>query len=413
MTAPAAASTGNTPPAVSRGQFIRLVIAGTGAWLVAYLSYYAQAQMLPELMDKFARGEAAVGSLSSLENAAFFITMMAAAGPVARLSRAGTAVVGGLVLVLANVASGYVIEWESLLALRVLAGVGAGLVSACGTAALASAIEPDRAFAIVTVTAGLLYPLEPLVLPYAIAPYGVMGGYLFLAAISLAFIPVFLWLLPPRHVEGETTPLITLLMSAPNRTLAIIAMVALFSFETGQAAVYQFVAQLGGVAGLTKHAVGQAMSATSLLGLSGGVVAAVLGTRLGRMGPIMIGLFLNAAAAAGLALQSDGAWYWGMNLLWGMAYNFVVPYLMGALSGLDDRGRWAVAADGAWNGGTALGPVLAGVTVEAAGYHPLAALAMMAGFVSMGMMAVVVRRLAALQTAAGGPIGSVPPVAPG
>ena len=127
----------------------------------------------------------------------------------------------------------------------------------------------------------------------------------------------------------------------------------------------------------------------------------------------MIGLFLNAAAAAGLALQSDGAWYWGMNLLWGMAYNFVVPYLMGALSGLDDRGRWAVAADGAWNGGTALGPVLAGVTVEAAGYHPLAALAMMAGFVSMGMMAVVVRRLAALQTAAGGPIGSVPPVAPG
>ena len=412
MTESQAPAPGGVAPAATTGRFIRLTVAASSAWVVAYLAYYAQAQMFAELMEKFAQGEAAVGGLSSIENAAFFITMMLAAGPVARLSRAGTAIVGGVILVLANVASAYVISWDALFALRVVAGAGAGLVSACGTAALASSIAPDRAFAIVTVTSGLIYPLEPFALPYAIEPYGVEGGYLLLAGVSLAFTPLFIWLLPPREVEGESTPLLTLLLSAPNRVLAILAMVALFSFEIGQAAVYQFVAQLGEVAGMGLHAVGTAMSVTGLLGLSGGVLAAVLGTRLGRKWPIIIGLFLNAAAAAGLALQSDPVAYWLLNLLWGMAYTFVVPYLMGALASLDDRGRWVVAADGAWNGGTAVGPVLAGVTVEAAGYHPLAALAMAAGLISMILMTLVVRGLAASLAAQGKAVSDVPPVVP-
>ena len=399
---------GNTASVVSTGRFIRVLLAATSAWMVAYLSYYAQAQLMGELMEKFGRGEASVGGLSSAENAAFFITMMLAAGPVARLSRAKMAIFGGIVVVLANVASAYAGSWELMMVLRVVAGVGGGLVSACGTAALASSIDPDRAFAVVTVTSGLLYPLEPLAIPYAIEPYGVTGGYLLLAGMTVVFTPLFIWLLPAREVEGEDTPALTLLLEAPNRVLAIVAMVALFSFEIGQAAVYQFVAQLGEFAGLTKHAVGEAMSATSLLGLSGGAVAAVLGTRFGRKWPIIIGLFLNAAAAAGLALQSDPVAYWLLNLLWGVAYTFSVPYLMGALSALDDRGRWVVAADGAWNGGTAVGPLLAGVLVEAAGYPPLAVLAMTSGLVCMALMTHVVTRLGSDSEASSGAATTAP-----
>ncbi len=383
---------GSSEAADSR-RFFRLVLAASTAWVVAYLSYYAQTLMMRSLMDTFDRGEAAVGLLSSFENGAFFVTMMLAAGPVARISRAKLAILGGLLLVLANIASAYAPDWYLLFALRVIAGVGGGLVSACGTAALASSINPDRAFAIVTVAAGLLYPVEPLLLPRAIDPYGVQGGYLLLAALSLVFIPFFVWLLPPREVEGEETPLLALLLSAPNRALAIIAMVALFSFEIGQASVFQFVAILGELASLDEIAVGDALFTTGLLGLSGGVFAAFLGTRFGRKWPIIIGLFLNASAAAGLALQSDPIAYWLLNLLWGLAYSFVVPYLMGALSALDDRGRWVVAADGAWNGGTAIGPVLAGVTVQAGGYPPLAILAMSFGLICIVLMTVVVNGL--------------------
>ena len=87
--------------ATSRADFLRLVLAGTGAWAVAYLSYYAQTLMMSALMEKFDQGEAAVGLLSSLENGAFFSVMMLAAGPVARISRAKAAMLGALMLVVA------------------------------------------------------------------------------------------------------------------------------------------------------------------------------------------------------------------------------------------------------------------------------------------------------------------------
>ena len=72
---------GDASSQAARAQFFRLVVAGTGAWMVAYLSYYAQTLMMSALMAKFDQREAAVGLLSSLENGAFFAVMMLAAGP--------------------------------------------------------------------------------------------------------------------------------------------------------------------------------------------------------------------------------------------------------------------------------------------------------------------------------------------
>lgn len=363
--------------------------------MVAYLSYYAQSFLRIELMELYDKGDAAAGGLNSIENTAFFVTMMMSAAPMARLSRAKAAIFGGVVLVLANIASAYAPSWEVLTATRIVAGFGGGIVAACGTAALASSIDPDRAFAIAGVASGLLYPLEPLALPHVMALYDVTGGYLLLALWSLVFIPLFIWLLPPREAEGEPTPLLELMSSAPNRMLGIFAIVALFSFEVGQGAVYEYVATFGEFSGLDKIAVGQTIGVTGWLGMSGGVFAILLGTRFGRKWPIIIGLVLNSVAAAGLALQSDPVTYWLLNLLWGVAYSFSVPYLMGALAALDDRGRWVVAADGAWNGGTALGPWLAGLTVQASGHAPLAMMALSAGLVGVVLMTLVVTRLQA------------------
>ena len=83
----------------------------------------------------------------------------------------------------------------------------------------------------------------------------------------------------------------------------------------------------------------------------------------------------------------------GSSLLWNLAYTFVVPYLMGALAALDDRGRWAVAGDSLWNGGTAPGPWIAGSMVEAGGYLPLAVWTFGVGAICMLLVTGVLRRL--------------------
>jgi MFS family permease len=121
------------------------------------------------------------------------------------------------------------------------------------------------------------------------------------------------------------------------------------------------------------------------------VVAAWLGVRVGRVLPISIGLSLNVAAAVGLAASESVFAFSAFNLLWGLAYNFLSPYLMGALAALDDRGRWAVAGESLWNGGTVPGPWIAGLLVERAGMLPLAGWALFTGGVCLVLVTAALR----------------------
>jgi hypothetical protein len=87
----------------------------------------------------------------------------------------------------------------------------------------------------------------------------------------------------------------------------------------------------------------------------------------------------------------------------GLAYNFLVPYLMGALATLDDRGRWAVAEDSLWNGGAVPGPWVAGVLVEKGGMLSLAGWALVTGGICLALIAGALRRFESRRTGATSP----------
>lgn len=374
-----------------------LYFAVTASWTIALLGYYAQAQLLDSIMAEYGVAETAAGFLFSAEMLAFFVTLFSAAWPLARWSRVRTALIGAVVAVAANVAAAYAPSFEMLIAFRIVAGMGAGLVSAAGTASAASSLNPDRVFAIVTVGWGIVGALEYVAIPYATTPFGAPGGYLFIAGVTLVLMPALLWLLPPRETEASQKGLIELIGSAPNRNLAMVALLALFLYEIGQSGVYTFIEQIGFRSGQDEFQVGQTLTVGAYIGLLGAVLAIGLGTRFGRKWPIIIGLGLNAIAAAGLAVCDDGNLYIALNILWGLAYYFTVPYMMGALAALDDLGRWAVAGDSFWNAGMVPGPLIAGYLVERSGYLPLAGMALAAGFGCMLMLVGVLNRLDAGQ----------------
>jgi predicted MFS family arabinose efflux permease len=367
---------------------LMLIVATTAAWSLSLLSYYAQPQLLGPIMSDFELGEEAVGWLFALENAALALTILAAAGLLARRSRAQVAIAGGLIACAANAASPFANSFEMLLFTRFLVGTGSGLIGAAGTASAASMRNPVRVFAIVQVTSSVVWNVEPSAIPFATVPFSSDGGFFLLAGASVALTPLFLWLQPPRRAP-EAKPS---LLSAPNRVLALIAMAALFTFEVGQGGVWTFVAQIGEHIGLDEHTVGRTMTVTGMAGLFGGVLAAWLGGRFGTTGPIAIGIGLNVLAACGLALTEDSNVYAFSLWLWSAAYTFAVPYLMGALVAMDDLGRWVVASDGVWTLGDAVGPGFAGMLVERGGYVPLGGLSLVTGLLCVFVMIGVVRR---------------------
>jgi len=372
---------------------LRVLVAITASWTISLFGYYAQAQLLGPIMQDFHQGEEAVGWLFSLENTVLAVSGLVIAGPLARWSRARTALLGGAIAVAANLVSAFVGSFEALSVARVLAGLGAGMAGAAGVAAAASTREPDRMFAAATLAWGLAGAAEPAIIPFATVPFGSMGGFLLIGVVGLALLPLMSWLIPPRKVEGKTPSLLT----APNRVLAIIAMLALLVFEIGQGGIYTFIEQIGLRSQLTEHQIGVTLTGTGLAGLIGAAVATALGTRFGRRGPIIVGLSLNIIASVILATSDDPMTYIATNWLWSAAYYFVVPYMMGAMAALDDLGRWVVATDSVWTLGDGLGPGIAGSLVERGGYEDLSGLGMVTGLVCMVVMWSVLRQFGAAQ----------------
>ena len=83
MTDPPTPTLEGQRPAASIG----VIAATAAAWVLGMLSYWAQPQLFGALMKDHGLGEEAVGWIFSIENAALALTILAAAGPLARFSR--------------------------------------------------------------------------------------------------------------------------------------------------------------------------------------------------------------------------------------------------------------------------------------------------------------------------------------
>jgi DHA1 family inner membrane transport protein len=386
-----------------RGATLKLSLAAGMCWALALLGLYAQPQLLEPIMADHGILEGAVGRMYSFENGSFFITLLLVSGPIARMSRARTALCGILVLVVGNAASAYAGSFNALLMARTITGIGAGLVSAAGTAAAASSTQPDRIFAIITVLHNVILSAEYKVIPYVMTETDPTGCYLMMAALGVASLPVCRWLLPPRRGDSDEGSMVTLLLAAPNRMFAVAVMAGMFIFEVGQSGVFTFVDQIGIQAGLDTGERGTILGATSFIGMAGAVFAAWLGTRFGRVWPVSVGLGLNIVAVVGIAVCESVFAFSAFRLLWTVGYNFLVPYLMGALATLDDRGRWAVAGESLWNGGAVPGPWIAAVLVQESGMLSLALWALVTGAICLALITGALHRFEARHTIATSP----------
>ncbi len=263
-------------------------------------------------------------------------------------------------------------------------------------------------FAIVGVCWGLIAAVQLIVVPYLTVPYGSTGGFYGMAATVVLCLPLILWLNPPHLSEAVQEDTASFrdysffermterlgVRDAPNARLALIAMLALFIYEIGQGATQVFLEQFGLRTGLEEYRIGEILGVAAFIGLSGGLLAAWMGTRYGSLRPIVIGITFNAAFASTLALGTIPILFAASYLGWNIAYYFLVPYMLGVLAQMDDRGRWVVAADAVWWLGAAPGAAVGGILVETGGYTMLAGLAPITGFVGLLILVQTLRTFA-------------------
>jgi DHA1 family inner membrane transport protein len=345
----------------------------TAAWTVGLWGLRMQSQLLVPLMERFSVSDPVIGRLFMIENFVFFVSLLFAIIPTAKYSRTKLAISGTILVVLWNLTSAYSGSIDQVMISRCLVSLGAGLVSGTGTASGSATDDPERVYGLTGIIYLMIFALGHAVIPQILGSFGIEGVYLANSIYSLAVIPLFFFLLPPRTEEvGESSIVSTSILDAPHRLIAILALAGVFIYELGQNAVFTYQDKVGDDVGIESEDRGGFIGLAQFVGLIGGGIATWMGTRYGRFKPLSIGLGVNITTSILITTNEDPAFYFFLLLVWKTSYSFLVPYICGAFASLDKLGRWAVAGDAFWNLSATPGPFIATVIVSRMGYEPLA-----------------------------------------
>jgi len=253
---------------------------------------------------------------------------------------------------------------------RVLTGIGSGIAISGANAAVAAREDAERIFAIIWTGGGAITATLSVNLPKVVAGGNYAMGFAALLLLCLAAVPFIRWV-PPRPVSfgseaaGESgadeAPVSVLSVFGPQ---ALLLIAGVFIFSVGEQALWQFAYTIPVEAGIDEDRVALSLGFTSLMGMSGGAIAAWLGVRQGRIFPIAAGTLVCLAGqwtyliAASFVTLTIGGFFWGFGFF------FVSPFQIGLAAAIDRRGRVAVATGAAMNFGYALGPTIGGRILE-------------------------------------------------
>ncbi len=294
------------------------------------------------------------------------------------------------VLLLIDLASTLVRDPMVLTAARAVHGIVGGLSVGITYSVMARTRSPDRAFGMLLLVQFGLGGLGVMFLPTLVPIYG--AQVLFLALAGLTGLALLSMVLVPKDLaRGDSRRVATGAVVAYSRFTVVATLMALFLFQGGNMALAAFIIGLGEHASLSRDFIGQALGWATWIGAAGAGLVIVMGTRLGRFRPLLVALLLTLVGTVGFLWSEVPLVYFVANVGTAITWSFVVPYLFGMVSKLDESGRLAVLGGFVSKAGLASGPLLAGVLLGEGAYDRLIITA--AGLLALsGVFALVAAR---------------------
>lgn len=337
-------------------------ISGVGLLSYAALPFLVGATMVSLNLD-----EANVGLIYSLEFLAAAISSLVVAPGIGKFNRQNIALFGAAIVILGNFSSALWANFEFLLIVRPVTGIGAGLALACGNATIANAQHPDKIAGMMNLLFAGLLLLLMLLLPLLIEPWGIQGVFLGLAVVTLVFL-VLLLQMPQRSITTGIDPV------GANRSgmlsaagIAIFAVFFMFTLRDSMA--WAFAERIGIEVGYTTAEVGGLLSLQAFIGLLGPTLAALVGFKYGVKLPLLSGVLFAGLTSYAIFLSVETPYLFEVPLLvWTAGYFFTISYLTAYAATLDLDGRIVAASGSAMVLGVAVGPVFSGNLITYGGY---------------------------------------------
>ena len=337
--------------------------------------------------------EEQVGRVAGADLGGLALGSVMASLVMARVNRHWIAYSGLLIAISANFACLYLTSYETVLWLRVLAGVGSGLICGVAVTTLGGSSRPARAYNIMLFAFAFSQAGEMQFLPML----SMNGIYWVFIGAMLISIPL-VHRIPAR--PGPERPLSQAVVNDPSlqvpRLIPWLCMAAIFFtyINIGTYWTYIELASLRG--GIDAQWIGRVLVWVSFGSIVGCLVATVLSNRFGLARPLIFTLAVMTLSVGMLGLGLSYPKLLISLALFNFLWIFIDVYQMGTVAVLDRRGTFAALMPGAQGLGQIIGPnVAASLLAYGYGYSAMfffCAAAAFAGMMIYTFMYLRVRR---------------------
>ena len=353
--------------------------------------------LVGSIADTLGFNEQQAGWIASGDLGGMFIASIIASRLVTRVNRRYLAVAGMITAIAAILASIYFHELETLLAIRIISGMGSGMCYATGVACLAGTRHTARNFSSLMFALVAINALELYSFPILSASWGVNGIFMAFAVAFLISLSVVHWI--PSHIadkpldvqsefDDETGHHRKNIHIPTYLPWLCLAAVACFYITVGS--FWAFIERAGVDAGLTDSFISNVLTIGTIFTLAGCIVATWLSDRFGQSKPLLAALFIMAINLVALSFGVNSNSFVVCSLLFNFCWLFTDIYQLGTLSNIDHSGRYAALVPGAQGLAQTIGPSIAGwLIVSGLGYSSVMILGA-AGSVAAGLLYVLV-----------------------
>ncbi len=263
-----------------------------------------------------------------------------------------------------------------MIIVRALHGLTGGLLVGIGFSIISRTSEADKTFGYLLLIQWGLGGLGIMYLPGLVPEYGTSALFISLVAFTVAtlamlpFLPLYEVITAENYAKNNTE---NNAQNLQNKTIKrqplILNLIGIFLFQAANMGLFAYMISLGKAEGLTVKFMSNALGIASWVALLGAFLVIIIGTKFGRTIPLIFAILITALCSWLLHFSHSETVYLIANIIIGITWAFVLPYLFGICSELDKSGQMAALGGFASKMGLASGPMVAALMLSGENYQ--------------------------------------------
>ena len=300
--------------------------------------------------------EVEVGRVAGADLGGLSLGAVVTAMLIGKVNRRILVLIGLSLAVVANGLCISVVDYDQVLWLRLLSGIGSGIYTAVAVSSLGASSKPARAYNAMLFAFAFSQALEMHFLPLL----SMAGIYTTFIVCFLLTIPFISWI--PAHAPTEVAEAVaadSLAAESVPKFVPWLCLAAMVITYINIGAYWTYIELAAASDQADPEWVGQVLTWSSFCSLIGCLFATILSSRYGLLRPLLVTLVTMAVIvgmlANGITDKNILISVLSFNFLW----IFIDVYQMSTIANVDKTGRFAALMPGAQGLGQIIGPNLA------------------------------------------------------